>query len=585
MILTFIPLRALIDTRSGAMDLQRFKQLAVFSGPKDEKQATAVKRYLRIGGIALAVLILILIVLPFLIDVNGFRPRVESEASAALGRQVTVGNLSLSILSGSVGADNITIADDPAFSQSPFVTAKSLKIGVELMPLIFSKQLNVTDITLNDPNISLLKAANGKWNFSSIGGTAAKQRAPSGGQAPSNLSIGKLNVRNGKLSVGKANTAKPAVYENVNITVTNFSPTSQFPFELTAQLPGGGNVNISGKARAINAADTAKTPLEAAVKVNDMNIAAQGIVDPSSGIAGLANFDGTLSSDGGHAKAVGLFTGKQLKFSPKGSPAPKTVTIKHAVDIDLDKETGTITQGDISIGSAQAHLTGTFQSQGDAEVVNLKLSAPGMPLDELQPMLPAMGVVLPSGSQLKGGTLSVDLSLTGPLDKLAITGPVRVANTQLANFDLGSKLGALSSFSGKSASSRDTSIQNASLNLRAAPEGTRADNINLTIPAIGVITGSGTVSPSGALAFRMVADLRGGAIGGLTKVAGFGGGGGGQNQIPFGIEGTTSDPKFVPDVAGIATGLAQSQLSNFAKGQVQAPAKVPKGLGGLLKPR
>ena len=36
---------------------------------------------------------------------------------------------------------------------------------------------------------------------------AAKQRAPSGGQAPSNLSIGKLNVRNGKLSVGKANTA------------------------------------------------------------------------------------------------------------------------------------------------------------------------------------------------------------------------------------------------------------------------------------------------------------------------------------------------------------------------------------------
>src|SRR5579862_677703 len=109
-----------------------------------------MKRWLRIGGIVVGILLLIVIVLPFLINVNSFRPRVESEASAALGRQVSVGDLSLSILSGSVGAENISIADDPAFSKSPFVTAKSLKVGVELMPLIFSKQLNVTDISLEE---------------------------------------------------------------------------------------------------------------------------------------------------------------------------------------------------------------------------------------------------------------------------------------------------------------------------------------------------------------------------------------------------------------------------------------------------
>ena len=564
------------------MDLQRIKQLAGFSGPKDEKQVAARKRYLRIGGIALAVIILILILLPFLINVNSFRPEVEAKASAALGRQVTMGNLSLSIFSGSVGADNISIADDPTFSKSAFVTAKSLKIGVELMPLIFSKQLNVTDITLNDPNITLLKDASGKWNYSSMGGNAAKGApAKAGGSTPANFSIAKLNVHNGTLSIGKVNSAaKPAIYNNVDVTVTNFSFASQFPFELTAKLPGNGDVNISGKAGPINAADASKTPLEAAVKVSDMNIAALGIADPSTGIAGLANFDGTLTSDGSHARMVGLFTGKQLKFSPKGSPAPKTVTVKHTVDMDLDRQMGTITQGDIAIGNARAHLTGTFQSQGEAEVVNLKLNAPGMPVDELQPMLPAMGVILPSGSQLKGGTLSADLAIAGPIDKLVITGPVRLSNSQLANFDLGSKLGALSSFTGRAQSSRDTSIQNASLNARVAPEGTRADNINLTVPAIGVITGSGTVSPEGALAFRMVADLHGGAVSGLRQVAGISGGG--QSQIPFAIEGTTSNPKFVPDVAGVAAGLAKGQLGNLAKGQVQAPTKVGKGLGGLL---
>ncbi|MGA8597996.1 MAG: AsmA family protein [Bryobacteraceae bacterium] len=542
-----------------------------------------MKRLLRVGGIVLAIVVLILIALPFLINVNSFRPRIESELSTALGRQVTVGNLSLSILSGSVGVDNIAIADDSAFSHSPFVTAQSLKVGVELMPLIFSKRLNITDITLKEPQITLLKAANGKWNFSSIGGASAKKEPepekPSGA-APTNLSVAKLNVNQGKLSVGKVNSsAKPTVYDNVNISVTNFSFSSQFPFQLTAQLPRSGDVNISGKAGPINAEDASKTPLETAVKVNNMNIGSLGMINPASGIAGLANFDGTLNSNGSQAKAVGVFTGKQLKFSPKGTPGPETVVVKHTVDVDLDKQSGTISQGDIAIGSAQAHLTGTFQDQGDTEVVNLKLNAPNMPVDELEPMLPSMGVVLPSGSQLKGGTMSAELAIVGPLDKLVITGPLRLANTKLVNFDLGSKLGALSAFAGKSVSSPDTSIQNASLNARVAPEAMKADNINLTVPAIGVITGAGTVSPAGALAFKMLADLHGGMVGGLSRVAGAGSAKGG---IPFAIEGTTSSPKFVPELGGVAAGLVQGELGNVSKGQIPGSKDLTKGLGGII---
>jgi AsmA protein len=260
------------------MDFQRIKRLAVFSGPKSEGQTGTRRRYLRIAGIAVGAVVLILLLIPLFINVNSFRPKVESEASAAFGRQVTLGNLSLSLLSGSVGADNITIADDPAFSKSPFVTAKSLKIGVELMPLIFSKQLNVTDVTLEEPQITLLKAANGRWNFSSIGGGGAQKEQPKSGESKK-FSIAKLNVNRGKVSVGKASSAgKQAVYDDVNITVTDFSFTSQFPFQLTAQLPGGGDANVSGKAGAINANDASKTPLEATVKVNNMTFAGLGMV-------------------------------------------------------------------------------------------------------------------------------------------------------------------------------------------------------------------------------------------------------------------------------------------------------------------
>ncbi len=544
-----------------------------------------MKRILKIAAIAFAVVLAILIAIPFFINVNSFRPKLEATASEALGREVKVGNLSLSLLSGTVTADNISIADDPAFARSPFVTAKSLKVGVELMPLIFSKQLHVTGITLEQPQITMLKTADGKWNFSSLGGNASKKTAPakSSDSSPTDLSVAKLSVNDGKLIVGKANSkARPHVYDQVHITVTDFSVTSQFPFQLTAKLPSGGSADISGKAGPINSTDAAKTPFSSAVKVNNMDIAASGFIDPASGIAGLASFDGTLNSDGSRAKAIGMFTGNKMQFSPKGSPAPSTVTVKHTVDVDLDKESGNLAQGDVNIGKAVAHLTGTFLTRDETQVLNMKLDAPNMPVEDLQAMLPALGVVLPSGSQLKGGTLSAILNIAGPIDKLVITGPVRLANTKLAGFDMGSKLSALSAFTGKTSSNPDTSIQNFSLTARMAPEGTKADSINLTIPALGIITGAGTVSPAGALSFKMLADLQGGMAGGLTQMAGLGSAKGG---IPFSIAGTTSKPEFVPDVKALAGGIAGSALQGALGGNKAGtgkPGNVVDSVGALF---
>jgi len=159
----------------------------------------------------------------------------------------------------------------------------------------------------------------------------------------------------------------------------------------------------------------------------------------------------------------------------------------------------------------------------------------------------------------------------------------RLTNCWLqARFDLGSKLGALSAFAGKAVSSPDTAIQTFSLDARQAPAGTQASNINLTVPAIGVITGAGTVSPAGALAFKMLATLHGGMAGGLTEVAALGSG---KNGIPFAIEGTTANPKFIPDIKGIVGGVAQGALGQALSGAGAGKAVPPEAidaLGGLL---
>jgi AsmA protein len=519
-----------------------------------------MKRIVKILAIVIGVLIVILIALPFFIDANTFRPKLESELTEALGREVKVGNISLSLLSGGVSADNISIADDPAFSKSPFVQAKSLKVGVELIPLIFSKTLNVTELTLSQPEINLVKSENGeKWNFSSIGGKNPTASKPATSSGNPNLSVAKLKVSDGRLTVSHAGSdRKPNVYDKVNIQVTQFSFTSSFPFQMTAALPAGGSLKLDGKAGPIDADNAAQTPLEAKATIEKMNLAESGFLDPASGISGIADYDGTVTSNGREAKTSGKLTATNLQVVPKGSPAGRPVQVTYTVVHNLAKETGTITKGDVAMGKAVSHLSGSYDAHGKVTSVNLKLNGQAMPVDELEAMLPALGVVLPPKATLKGGTLNTNLDIVGPVNKLVTTGTIRLENSALANFNLGSKLSAISALSGKN-TGNDTTIQNFSSDVRVAPEGTQANNINLTVPAIGVLTGTGTVSPANQLAFKMNA-----------AVSGMG--------IPFTIQGTTSDPKFAPDVKGIAGGLLKDALNGKSN-----PNNPVNALTGLFK--
>ena len=530
-----------------------------------------MKNVVRVVGIVVALLIVAAIALPFLVNVNNFRPQIESNLSSALGRPVKVGNLSLSILSGSVEADQLSIADDPKFSSAPFIQAKTLKVGVELMPLIFSKQLNVTDIAIDHPEITLLRDRDGVWNFSSLGNQSAQPAKPAEktASAPANVSVAKLDLTDGTITVGSTTgKRKPISYDKVNVAVRNFSFTSAFPVIASAGLPGGGSLKIDGTAGPINSTDTTLTPVQAKVTLNKLDLAQSALVDPELGITGSADFDGTLDSDGHIAKANGTVKGTSLKLVPKGSPAKVPVQLVFAVEHDLKNQTGKLTQGDIAIAKALAKLTGTYDMHSEITSIRTKLNGQAMPVDDLEGMLPALGVALPTGSQLKGGTLSVDLDSAGPLDKLVSTGWVKMNNTALAGFNLGSKLSAISALTGKQ-TGNDTTIENLSSDVRYAPEGTRLDKINLVIPSLGTVTGAGTVSPNNELAFKIVANLAGvGAS--LTKVAGMGAGG-----IPVAIGGTASNPTFSPDMKGM--------MGNQLKGLIPGGKNNPLGnLGGLF---
>jgi AsmA protein len=533
------------------------------------------KKILKIAGIVVAALIVIAIAIPLFVNVNNYRPQIESTLSSTLGRPVKVGNLSLSILSGSVEADQLSIADDPKFGSAPFLQAKTLKVGVELLPLIFSKRLDVTHLRIDQPQISLLRDRDGIWNFSSLGNQAAQpaaaQKTSTGTSSNSNISVDKLDVTDGTVTLGSTTgKRKPIVYDKVTVTMRNFSFTTSFPITASIELPGGGGVKVDGSAGPINSADTSLTPVQAKVTMRKLDLSQSALVDPSLGAAGSADFDGTVTSDGNIAKANGTLKATSLKIVPKGSPATVPVQVVFSIEHDLKQVSGKVVQADITIGKALAKLTGTYDMHGETTAIHTKLDGQGMPVDDLEGVLPAVGVVLPPGSKLKGGTVSVSLESNGPLDKLVSTGWVKMSNSELAGFNLGSKLSALSSLTGKQVGTgNDTKIENLSSDVRNSPGGTRLDKIDVVIPSLGTVTGAGTISPSDALDFKMIANLSG--IGaGLSKTIGAGSGG-----IPVDVGGTTSNPTFMPDMKGMVSG----QVKDLVKGG----KSLGGGLGGLLK--
>ena len=71
-------------------------------------------RAARVLGIVVAVLLVALLSAPFLISANQFRPLIEGKLSSALGRQVALGDLRVSLFAGGVNAAGLTIGEDPA---------------------------------------------------------------------------------------------------------------------------------------------------------------------------------------------------------------------------------------------------------------------------------------------------------------------------------------------------------------------------------------------------------------------------------------------------------------------------------------
>ena len=511
------------------------------------------KNKFKIVAAVVIVLIFAAVALPFLIDADQFRPQIESRLSAELGRDVRLGKLRLSLFSGRFSVDDISIMDNPEFDESPFITASSFYMGVELKPLIFGKKVHITEISLDRPSIYLRRTPDGEWNFSDIGGgrTGEAESSMEGSAPVSDIKVGRLSITNGRIEIIEARK-KPSAYEKVTLSVDNLSRAAASPFTLSAAMQDDGLLALQGTFGPLNQEDMLLTPFAAVLEITRFNPAASGFIPGDAGLSGLLDFSCDLNSDGSTAQSKGKASVSNLRLVNGGALADKPVSLDYGLRYDLKKKTGTLTDATVGFGQAAMRLYGDFDAGGDVASLEMNLGGNGISLEEFQEFLPSLGIILPKGAALKGGTLDTEITVEGPLNNLTMDGRAEITGTRLAGFDLGDKLTFVAQAAGLK-SSPDTLIEKLHAAMRWTAREIAVSDIQLVVPALGELSGTGTISPKHELDFTMRATVSPGALATFTEGRSF--------DISFFVRGDASDPKFVPDYKDTARSLVDAVFS------------------------
>ncbi|MFB3814475.1 MAG: AsmA family protein [Terriglobales bacterium] len=512
-----------------------------------------------------AVLALLFAVVPLLINAERFRPTLEQRMGEALDRQVRIGHLRFSWFAGGIQAQNITVADDPAFGTRPFLTAQALEVKVELRPLIFDRQVNIESILVREPEVLLIENR-GKWNISTLGARREPRRPQPAAATP--LTLRQVTITNGRVVIQSGGALQ--TYTGVNLKAQDVSTDAAFPVTLAVHMPGDADLDVSGTVGPLGS-NAALFPFDLKTKLAHLDLAKSGYVGKDAGPAGLIDAETALKCDGRTVREAGTLSLKNAVFVKGGAPVAGPIDLSFAGDYDLVARRGTLSRGHARFRQSSADLTGSFDTRSPTLAVSMNLATSGFLTDDLNALLPAMAVVLPRGVALRGGTVSTTLALAGPADRLVSRGPLNLRNITVSGFDLGGAMRAIAALAGVN-TGRDTQVRSLDTNVRVTPSGIAFDDLKADVVGLGTIDGRGNVGADQSLSFQLVAHLaqKGGLLGGLMTATGVGQ----LSTVPFRIQGTTTNPQVVPDVGSII----QTQKPQPGQQQQQQPANPFGGL-------
>lgn len=355
--------------------------------------------------------------LPYLIDVNRYRPLIQEQIKTKLGRDVVLGPMDLQVFPLSVRVRDFSIAEDPKFATGkPFASAKELRVHLGLFALL-SGNVEVSSLLLESPKVEIVRDKAGVWNFSSLG--SGDSKSDSAGP-----SIARLAVADG--TVGYLDELEPKAvrtqYDHLDVTLSGYAPGKKYGLEATVHLPGKDDpvIRWSGTGQDKN--------LEGRVQFERVTLAAlrQFTGDPT-----LDDMDGALTGAldvayGDSAAAKGTVEVAKLRVRKSQLDFPLKLEVD-ATHTAAAKRTE-VRKLDVSIGATKFAVTGAIEN----DVAALKVATQKSPIAELLQLAATFGGGLDPGMQAKG-FLSADIAVNGAVKKPGYQGAVDISDLEIRN--------------------------------------------------------------------------------------------------------------------------------------------------------
>jgi uncharacterized protein involved in outer membrane biogenesis len=145
-----------------------------------QTKTTPSKRWLMIGGIICAFLILLVLFLPVLLNPDRYRPRMIAYLEEKTGKKVEIGHISVRFFPGvSMEIDNFGVKSPPIFPPSYIVQAARIDAQLDVSALLRG-QLVLNSMVLDHPIINLVSDPDGPWNFENPGVQESNGKVPFG---------------------------------------------------------------------------------------------------------------------------------------------------------------------------------------------------------------------------------------------------------------------------------------------------------------------------------------------------------------------------------------------------------------------
>jgi len=214
--------------------------------------------------------------------IAGQHDRIIAQARAALGREVAVGRISVSLRGGiAVRLDDVRIADDPRFGNEDFVRVVAFNAHAKLWPLL-RQRFEVGRVVATQPHINLIRDTNGEWNYSTLRPLAVRAAA---------LPDGIVRVANAPAANADAGERPKFVIHDAVIADGALAITDR----TQAPVRAARVTQLDATIHYTDPTTPVALRLAAAVAADTRNVDVRGAVGPWDDATGLPlQFDGTL---------------------------------------------------------------------------------------------------------------------------------------------------------------------------------------------------------------------------------------------------------------------------------------------------